>query len=94
MNRRTFIEAAIALSLVPATARAGNPRLVELEKEIRERYGTDADKVMATAQTACREAIAEHPDLSRDSEEDLEFLTDVALERALEKLQVLGIGLR
>lgn len=91
MDRRTFIGTVIILSFVPASARAQNPRLVELEGQIREQFGSDTNAVLRTARSACEEVVSEHPDLNRANGGDLDFLTDLALERAVERLNAIGI---
>ena len=79
MERRDFIAAALALAFAPASARAENPHLVDLEKQMREHFGDDAEEIIQTAHGICLEVINENPDLDRKNEENLERLRELLL---------------
>ena len=91
MERRHFLTALIGLSLVPASERAQNPKLVQLEQKFRDHFGSDAAKIMEIARTACTSVVDEYPDRVADNDADLDFMTDLAMDRALGQLQAAGL---
>lgn len=92
-ERRIFIGGLIALSFAPLSERATNPKLINIEKSLREHFGPDADEVMGIAHASCRTIVDENPGVDLDSDEDIDRMTDLAMDLAIGGLRKAGIAL-
>lgn len=93
MDRRDFVGVAALALLSPFLGSKKSPRIVELEAELRKRFGDDTELVMAAVHDAIKSAVAERPELDPRREEDLDAMVDLAhgkLVASLRKLEILA----